>query len=294
MENKSIWSVRQILGYSLIQYEILKEEQDSYILKDLSCRDHENCEIRVSLDLQYIEPINDSAKEYEYYHKDSKYFLSEKEARIDFYNTAKRLNLENKTRLEEVNNNIEKFLEYAKSKRYTKNKSTIGYGTTIYTFNRDCWKLSNDIRNNKCNNYEELLDKYIKSYEINSFKSIFSIHKGVESNEKHYYVDLREYDGDYKNVYIEVEKKDDDDALRIIPQYDIEYENDYDNLYNDQYYEGKEFEEAATTINNCRYLIINEIKNFLLNILGDNKIQIAKLEAQLNEYEMKLSIWNNK
>lgn len=289
MENKSIWSIRQILGYSLIQYEILKEEKDSYILKDLSCQGHKNCEIRVSLDLQYIEPINDSAKEYDYYHKDSKYFLSEKDARIDFYNTAKRLNLENKTRLEEVNNNIEKFLEYAKSKRYTKNRSTISYGTPIYTFDRDCWGLEMDIKNNKCDNYEELLDKYIKSYEINSFKSIFSIHKGVESNEKHYYVDLREYDDDYKKVYIEVEKKD--DTLRIIPQYDIEY-GDYDQY--EQYYGGEEFDEAATTINNCRCLIINNIKNGLLNILADNKRQIAKLEEQLNEYEVKLSIWNNK
>jgi hypothetical protein len=292
MENKSIWSIRQILGYSLIQYEILKEEQDSYILKDLSCRDHKNCEIRVSLDLQYIEPINDSAKEYDYYHKDSKYFLSEKEARIDFYNTAKRLNLENKTRLEEVNNNIEKFLEYAKSKRYTKNRSTISYGTPIYTFDRDCRGLEMDIKNNKCDDYNNLLDKYIKSYEINSFKSIFSIHKGVESNEKHYYVDLREYDDDYKKVYVEVEKKD--DTLRIIPQYDIEYENYYDNLYNYQYYAGEEFEEAATTINNCRYLIINNIKNGMLNILADNKRQIVKLEEQLNEYEVKLSIWRDK
>lgn len=289
MENKSIWSIRQFLGYSLTQYEILKEEKDSYILKDLSCKGHKNCEIRVSLDLQYIEPINDSAKEYEYYHKDSKYFLSEKEARIDFYNTAKRLNQENKNKSVEMNNNIEKFLEYAKSKRYTKNKSTISYGTTIYTFNRDCWKLQNDIKNNKCDDYEELLDKYIKSYEINSFKSIFSIHNGVESNEKHYYVDLREYDGDYKKVYIEVEKKD--DTLRVTPQYDVEY-GDYDQY--EQYYGGEEFDEAATTINNCRYLIINNIKNGLMNILSDNKRQIAKLEEQLNEYDMKLSIWNNK
>jgi hypothetical protein len=291
MENKSIWSIRQVLGYSLIQYEILKEEQDSYILKDLSCRDHENCEIRVSLDLQYIEPINDSAKEYDYYHKDSKYFLSEKEARIEFYNTAKQIKLEDKNKSVEMNNNIEKFLEYAKTKRYTKNKSTISYGTTIYTFDRDYWKLINDIKNNKCDNYEELLDKYIKSYEINSFKSIFSIHKGVESNEKHYYVDLREYAEDYDKVYIEVEKKDDDDALRIISQYDVEYYND---LYNYQYYAGEEFDEAATTINNCRCLIINNIKNSLLNILADNKRHIAKLDGQLNEYDINLSIWNNK
>lgn len=291
MENKSIWSVRQILGYSLIQYEILKEEQDSYILKDLSCKGHKNCEIRVSLDLQYMEPMNDSAKEYEYYHKDSKYFLSEKDARIEFYNIAKRLNLENKTRLEELNNNIGKFIKYAISKRYTKNKSTISYGTSIYTFDRDCRELENDIKNNACGNYDKLLDKYIKSYEINSFKSIFSILKGVESNEKHYYIDLREYADDYKNVFVEVEKRG--DTLRIIPQYDIECENDYDNLYNDQYYAGKEFDEAATTINNCRCLIINNIKNGLLNILADNRRQIAKLEAQLNEYDMKLTIWSN-
>ena len=289
MENKSIWSIRQFLGYSLIQYEILKEEHDSYILKDLSCKGHKNCEIRVSLDLQYIEPINDSAKEYEYYHNDSKYFFSEKDARIDFYNTAKQIKLKDKNKSVAINNNIERFLEYAKSKRYTKNKSTISYGTTIYTFNRDCWKLSNDIRNNKCDNYEELLDKYIKSYKINSFKNIFSILKGVESNEKHYYVDLREYDDDYKKVYVEVEKKD--DTLRIIPQYDVEY-GDYDQF--DQYYAGEEFDEATTTINNCRCLIINNIKNGLLNILSDNKRQIAKLDEQLNEYEMKLSIWNNK
>ena len=173
MENKSIWSIRQFLGYSLIQYEILKEEHDSYILKDLSCECHKNCEIRVSLDLQYMEPINDSAKEYEYYHKDSKYFFSEKDARIDFYNTAKQLKLEDKNKLVETNNNIEKFLEYAKSKRYTKNRNAISYGTTIYTFDRDCWELSKDIRNNKCDNYEELLDKYIKSYKVNSLKSIF-------------------------------------------------------------------------------------------------------------------------
>lgn len=288
MENKSIWSIRQFLGYSLIQYEILKEEQDSYILKDLSCRDHKNCEIRVSLDLQYMEPINDSAKEYEYYHKDSKYFISEKDARIEFYNTAKQLNLENKNRLEELNNNIEKFLKYAKSKRYIKNRSTISYGTPIYTFNKDCWELENDIRNNACDNYDKLLDKYIKSYEINSFKSIFSILKGVESNEKHYYIDLREYNDDYKNVFVEVEKRG--DTLRIIPQYDIEYENDY----NDQYYAGEEFEEAATTINNCRYMMINNIKNGLLNISADNRQQIAKLEEQLNEYDVKLSIWSNK
>jgi hypothetical protein len=291
MENKSIWSIRQVLGYSLIQYEILKEEQDSYILKDLSCRDHENCEIRVSLDLQYIEPINDSAKEYDYYHKDSKYFLSEKEARIEFYNTAKQIKLEDKNKSVAMNNNIEKFLEYAKTKRYTKNKSTISYGTTIYTFNRDCWGLEKDIKNNECDDYEELLDKYIKSYEINSFKSIFSIHKGVESNEKHYYVDLREYAEDYDKVYIEVEKKDDDDALRIISQYDVEYYND---LYNYQYYAGEEFDEAATTINNCRCLIINNIKNGLLNILADNKRHIAKLDGQLHEYDINLSIWNNK
>ena len=291
MENKSIWSIRQILGYSLIQYEILKEEQDSYILKDLSCKGHKNCEIRVSLDLQYMEPMNDSAKEYEYYHRDSKYFISEKEARIDFYNTAIRLNLENKNRLEELNNNIEKFLEYAKSKRYIKNRSTISYGTTIYTFNRDCRELENDIKNNAWGNYDKLLDKYIKSYEINSFKSIFSILKGVESNEKHYYIDLREYNDDYKNVFVEVEKRG--DTLRIIPQYDIEYENDYDNLYNDQYYAGKEFEEAATTINNCRYMMINNIKNGMLNIFADNRRQIAKLDEQLNEYDMKLTIWSN-
>lgn len=288
MENKSIWSVRQILGYSLIQYEILKEEQDSYILKDLSCQGHKNCEIRVSLDLQYMEPMNDSAKEYEYYHRDSKYFISEKEARIDFYNTAIRLNLENKNRLEELNNNIEKFLKYAISKRYTKNKSTISYGTTIYTFNRDCWELEKDIKSNEYDNYDKLFDKYIKSYEINSFKSIFSILKGVESNEKHYYIDLREYADDYKNVFVEVEKRG--DTLRIIPQYDIEY-GDYDQC--EQYYAGKEFEEAATTINNCRYMMINNIKNGLLNISADNRRQIAKLEAQLNEYEMKLSIWSN-
>lgn len=291
MENKSIWSVRQILGYSLIQYEILKEEQDSYILKDLSCQGHKNCEIRVSLDLQYMEPMNNSAKEYEYYHKDSKYFSSEKDARIEFYNTAKRLNLENKTRLDELNNNIEKFLKYAQSKRYIKNRSTISYGTTIYTFNRDCRELENDIKNNAWGNYDKLLDKYIKSYEINSFKSIFSILKGVESNEKHYYIDLREYNDDYKNVFVEVEKRG--DTLRIIPQYDIEYENDYDNLYNDQYYAGKEFEEAATTINNCRYMMINNIKNGMLNVFADNRRQIAKLDEQLNEYDMKLTIWNN-
>lgn len=289
MENKSIWSIRQILGYSLIQYEILKEEQDSYILKDLSCRDHKNCEIRVSLDLQYMEPINDSAKEYDYYHKDSKYFLSEKEARIEFYNTAKQIKLEDKNKSVAINNNIEKFLEYAKSKRYTKNRSTISYGTPIYTFDRDCWGLEMDIKNNKCDNYEELLDKYIKSYEINSFKSIFSIHNDVETNEKHYYVDLREYDGDYDKVYIEVEKKD--DTLRVTPQYEVGY-SDYEPC--DQYYAGKEFDEAATTINNCRCLIINNIKNGLLNILADNKRQIAKLDEQLNEYDMKLTIWNNK
>lgn len=289
MENKSIWSLRLFVGYSLVQYEILKEEQDSYILKDLSCKGHENCEIRVSLDLQYMEPINDSAKEYDCYHKDSKYFFSEKEARIEFYNTAKRLKLESKNKSVEVNNNIEKFLEYAKSKRYTKNKSTISYGTTIYTFNRDCWELQNAIKNNKCDNYEELLDKYIKSYKVNSLKSIFSIHNDVETNEKHYYVDLREYDGDYKSVYIEVEKKD--DTLRINSQYDIEY--DYDDQH-EQYYGGEEFDEAATTINNCRYLIINNIKNGLSNILADNKRQITKLEEQLNEYDINLSIWSNK
>jgi hypothetical protein len=150
--------------------------------------------------------------------------------------------------------------------------------------------LEKDIKNNECDNYEELLDKYMKSYEINSFKSIFSIHKGVESNEKHYYVDLREYAEDYDKVYIEVEKKD-DDALRIISQYDVEYYND---LYNYQYYAGEEFDEAATTINNCRCLIINNIKNGLLNILADNKRHIAKLDGQLNEYDINLSIWNNK
>lgn len=120
METKSIWSIRQTLGLMVVEYKVLNEKSDSYIIQDTSCKGHDNCVIRISKDFKYIEAVNDSAKEYEYFHNESRYFGSEKEAKSVFYNEVIDRYKESLNEAQNKVDNIEKFLNYTKSKRYSK------------------------------------------------------------------------------------------------------------------------------------------------------------------------------
>ena len=179
--------------------------------------------------------------------------------------------------------NIEKFLNYAKSKRYNK-ISGVSYGSDIFTFNNDTREIVLEIMKNQFDDYNALLDKYIFEYKINSFKHIFSILNGKETEEKHYYVDMRKNEGDMGAVYIEVLNKD--DKLKIEAQSEISYE--YGDCDND-YYAGKGFEDGAITRNNCRYLIIQNMKSGLEYRLNEYKGSVKKNKEKIEEYEFKLN-----
>ena len=283
METKSIWSIRTALGLMVVEYKVLNEERNSYIIQDTSCKGHDNCVIRISKDLKYIEAVNDSAKEYEYFHNESRYFGSEKEAKSVFYNEV--LDIYKKSLNEAQNkvDNIEKFLNYTKSKRYNKT-SGVSYGSDIFTFNKDTREIELEIIMNQFDDYNALLDKYIFEYKINSFKHIHSILNGKETVEKHYYVDMRKNEGDMSAVYIEVLVKD--DKLKIESQSESCYEwGDYDH----NYYAGEKFEDGATTRNNCRYLIIQSMKSGLEYRLSDYKSSVKKSKEKINEYELILN-----
>lgn len=285
METKSIWSIRTALGLIVVEYKVLNEESDSYIIQDTSCNGHDNCIIRISKDFKYIEAVNDSAKEYESFHNESRYFGSEKEAKSVMYNEVIDRYKETLNKTQNNIDNIEKYLNYAKSKRYNKtSESGVSYGVDIFTFNNNTREIELKIMNNQFDDYNALLDEYIFEYKINSFKHIFSILNGKETEEKHYYVDMRKNEGDMGAVYIEVLNKD--DKLKIEAQSEISYEyGDYDN----DYYAGKGFEDGATTRNNCRYLIIQSMKSGLEYRLSEHKNSANKYKEKINEYELKLN-----
>jgi hypothetical protein len=283
METKSIWSIRTALGLMVVEYKVLNEESGSYIIQDTSCKGHDNCIIRISKDFKYIEAVNDSAKEYEYFHNESRYFGSENEAKSVFYNEVLDIYKESLNEAQNKVNNIEKFLNYTKSKRYNKT-SGVSYGSDIFTFNKDTREIELEIIMNQFDDYNALLDKYIFEYKINSFKHIHSILNGKETEEKHYYVDMRKNEGDMSAVYIEVLVKD--DKLKIEAQSESCYEwGDYDH----NYYAGEKFEDGATTRNNCRYLIIQSMKSGLEYRLSDYKSSVKKYKEKINEYELKLN-----
>lgn len=283
METKSIWSIRTAMGLIVVEYKVLNEESDSYIIQDTSCKGHDNCVIRISKDFKYIEAVNDSAKEYECFHNESRYFGSENEANSVFYNEVIDRYKETLNKTQNNIDNIEKFLNYAKSKRYNKT-SGVSYGSDIFTFKNNTREIELEIMNNQFDDYNALLDEYIFEYKINSFKYIHSILNGKETEEKHYYVDMRKNEGDMSAVYIEVLKKD--DKLKIEAQSEISYEyGDYDN----DYYAGSGFENGATTRNNCRYLIIQSMKSGLEYRLNEHKSSAKKYKEKINEYELKLN-----
>jgi hypothetical protein len=283
METKSIWSIRTALGLMVVEYKVLNEESDSYIIQDTSCKGHDNCIIRISKDFKYIEAVNDSAKEYESFHNESRYFGSENEAKSVFYNEVLDRYKESLNEAQNKVDNIEKFLNYTKSKRYNKT-SGVSYGSDIFTFNKDTREIELEIIMNQFDDYNALLDKYIFEYKINSFKHIHSILNGKETEEKHYYVDMRKNEGDMSAVYIEVLGKD--DKLKIEAQSESCYEwGDYDH----NYYAGEKFEDGATTRNNCRYLIIQSMKSGLEYRLSDYKSSVKKYKEKINEYELKLN-----
>ena len=283
METKSVWSIRTAMGLIVVEYKVLNEKSDSYIIQDTSCRGHDNCIIRISKDFKYIEAVNDSAKEYEYFHNESRYFGSENEAKSVFYNEVLDRYKESLNEAQNKVDNIEKFLNYAKSKRYNK-ISGVSYGSDIFTFNNNTREIVLEIMMNQIDDYNALLDKYIFEYKINSFKHIFSILNGKETEEKHYYVDMRKNEGDMSAVYIEVLSKD--YKLKIEAQSEISYEyGDYDN----DYYAGKGFEDGATTRNNCRYLIVQNMKSSLEYRLNEYKDLVKKSKEKINEYELKLN-----
>lgn len=283
METKSIWSIRTALGLMVVEYKVLKEENDSLIIQDTSCKGHDNCVIKISKDFKYIEAVNDSAKEYECFHNESRYFGSEKEANSVFYNEVIDRYKETLNKTQNNIDNIEKFLNYANSKRYSK-ISGVSYGVDIFTFNNNTREIELEIMNNQFDDYNALLDEYIFEYKINSFKYIHSILNGKETEEKHYYVDMRKNEGDMSAVYIEVLKKD--DKLKIEAQSEISYEyGDYDH----DYYAGSGFEYGTTTRNNCRYLIIQSMKSGLEYRLSEHKNSANKYKEKINEYELKLN-----
>lgn len=283
METKSIWSIRQTLGLMVVEYKVLNEKRDSYIIQDTSCKGHDNCVIRISKDFKYIEAVNDSAKEYEYFHNESRYFGSEKEAKSVFYNEVIDRYKESLNEAQNKVDNIEKFLNYTKSKRYSKT-SGVSYGSDIFTFNNDTREIELEIMKNQFDDYNALLDEYIFEYKINSFKHIHSILNGKETEEKHYYVDMRKNEGDMSAVYIEVLVKD--DKLKIEAQSESCYEyGDYEH----DYYAGVNFEDGATTRNNCRYLIIQSMKSGLEYRLSEYKSSVKKNKEKINEYELKLN-----
>lgn len=283
METKSIWSIRTALGLMVVEYKVLNEESDSYIIQDTSCNGHDNCVIKISKDFKYIEAVNDSAKEYECFHNESRYFGSENEAKSVLYNEVIDKYKETLNKTQNNIDNIEKYLNYAKSKRYSK-ISGVSYGVDIFTFNNNTREIELKIMNNQFDDYNALLDEYIFEYKINSFKYIHSILNGKETEEKHYYVDMRKNEGDMSAVYIEVLKKD--DKLKIEAQSEISYEyGDYDH----DYYAGSGFEYGTTTRNNCRYLIIQSMKSGLEYRLSEHKNSANKYKEKINEYELKLN-----
>lgn len=290
-------AIYTIRDYQIIRYDIIDSDENTYSLRDTSCRNHDNCEIRISrkeLDDsgsynvgENVEFLNDSAVSYKYFHIGLIFFLDETDAKIEvenrWINAYKELLNNEITLRDRLQKAISDLKNYMKNIPNFTEKLEIGYGSHIFAY--DINKVTDEtckVYNGQTLSVEEALRNSIYDFTINNVSEIVRTRNGVITKKTEMFVDNRE-DEDSLNeyeIYLKVENVNGKIELSRMSYYDD---------YEIEYCKGTRiFHEGYKTIYECEKVIINEIFEKYDKRMVDNLKSITKYEGYLKEHEEQL------
>lgn len=293
---EAIYAIRD---YQIIRYDIIDSDENTYSLRDTSCRNHDNCEIRISrkeLDDsgsyntgENVEFLNDSAVSYKYFHIGLIFFLDETDAKIEVENrriNAYKESLNNEIALRDrLQKAISDLKTYMKRIPNFTEKLEIGYESHIFAYNINKLTEENSkVYNGQTLSVEEALRNSIYDFTINNVSEIVRTKNGVVTKKTEMFVDNRE-DEDSLNaheIYLKVENIDGNIEISRMSSYD-------DVGYEIEFCKGMRlFHKGYKTIYECEKVIINEILDKFNERLTCTLKTITKYEGYLKEHEEQL------
>lgn len=289
-------AIYAIRDSQIIRYDIIDSDENTYSLRDTSCKNHDNCEIRISrkeLDNSgsynaedNVEFLNDSADYYSHFHIGLTFFLNENDAEIGVKNRYTKAykglldnNIELRDRLQKAIADLKKYVK--KIPNYTKD-SEIGYESHIFAY--DINKLDNEIQKvyeGQSLSVEDALRNSICEFIINNVSEITRTKNGVITKKTEMFVDNRvdEDSLDGSEIYLKVENVDGNIELLEMSSYD-------DDGYEIHFCKGlRLFYKGYKTIHECEKVIINEMLDKYNERIDSTLKSITKYENLLKELE---------
>lgn len=294
----TIYAVRD-KNVNVIRYDIINADEKTYSLRDTSCRNHDNCEIRISrkeLDDsgsyntgENVEFLNDSAVSYKYFHIGLIFFLDETDAKIEVENrwiNAYKESLNNEIALRDrLQKAISDLKNYMKNIPNFTEKLEIGYGSHIFAY--DINKVTDEtckVYNGQTLSVEEALRNSIYDFTINNVSEIVRTRNGVITKKTEMFADNRENEDSLNEyeIYLKVENVNGKIEISRMSSYD-------DEGYEIEFCKGTRiFHKGYKTIYECEKVIINEILDKFNERLACTLKSITKYEGYLKEHEEQL------
>lgn len=296
ISKRQIFSLRNLCGKSLIAYDIIAEDDNSYVLRDTSCRHYPVCEIVVDKKtMKFVEMSNEDKLDrkdvYADNHKDSLYFKTESEARIAFYDASIEIYNQQKedyaARLDTARQMLDivgkkrrveydfDFKHYATRMFVIKNADVVNEIIKKIIYNNDSVMMTlKDIKNRLIDNIIEL--------SINKIVETKIQFNGNTSHTTEYYVDDRrdEDDLNQKAIYMRIFRQSRDKQIRFerMSYSEYDYEGDVDT---------REYCKDIRCDDNLVFGTRANAVNFLLNKV------IAELERRIKDFTYNVTRYEN-
>lgn len=281
MEKRFIYAYRP-LSLDVVKYRIIKEDSEKYTLEDTTCQTHVNCVISISKDYKFLECINESSKIYSSYHENNSFHETENEAKeIACRSVILALN-ERITENEKYINKYVKVKEELESRVKTKIERNfdLRYGMKIYTFNeRELRKITSEFYS-KLENCLDLsqIERMVDEHKINLMIHSFITKNDKSSENKEYYVDLRERDR-CEEMYFTIKVVKEEVTIERM-MYDSEDSVEYCDGYD--FHEGRAFKTKKQCLSNIYRGLLNEIEK-KIGVYETNNEKYKKLIIEIEE-----------